>query len=174
MSEDFYTCEFCRCHTNAKVRACCDEGNKIDRIKSNSSLEVQEFINRLTKELADTKDMHDRCHHERDTLQVALKEMSIDLKDTEIYAEDILIEKEKLQDLLEAKETIITRLMFRDRELTSAYNNEREWFDNNPNEVVKTLGDVNRKLEKERDEAVRLLRETMKNIQTFLDLIPMD
>lgn len=29
--DGFYYCEFCKCHTNAGIRWCCDEGNKADR-----------------------------------------------------------------------------------------------------------------------------------------------
>jgi len=33
----FRKCEFCGCNTNARVRACCDEGRLADQIKHKDS-----------------------------------------------------------------------------------------------------------------------------------------
>ena len=71
----FYTCDFCGCNTNAKLRACCDKGRKADLAKPKP--EIGEFVKLATKgdigphefDAKDCPTFYDGCHCTVETLE---------------------------------------------------------------------------------------------------------
>lgn len=44
MKDEFYYCEFCGCHTNAKMRACCEKGREADKNREMKERELKKNV----------------------------------------------------------------------------------------------------------------------------------